>query len=96
MSRPGFLPLHLAAVAALLLTLGTSGTVAQERVGVSSAVNPEVTGTTSSGISAISPVLLDPSGSRNVRMVMPIGPKSSSRLGELSQCSTSLTSWVIT
>src|SRR5437879_1512168 len=31
----------------------------------------------------------------NVRVVMPRGPKYSSRLGEASQCSTSSTSWVI-
>src|SRR5580704_12173615 len=45
MSRPGFFPLRLASVAALLLALGASGALAQERVGVSSAVNPDVTGT---------------------------------------------------
>jgi hypothetical protein len=45
MSRPGFFPLRLAGVAALLLALGASGALAQERVGVSSAVNPDVTGT---------------------------------------------------
>jgi hypothetical protein len=44
MSRPGFFPLRLAGVAALLLALGASGALAQERVGVSSAVNPDVTG----------------------------------------------------
>src|SRR3984893_11093643 len=44
MSRPGFFPLCLAGVAALLLALGASGALAQERVGVSSAVNPDVTG----------------------------------------------------
>ncbi len=40
--------------------------------------------------------LVGPSGSLNVRTVMPIGPNSSSRFGELSQCSTSSTSWVMT
>jgi hypothetical protein len=44
MSRPGFFPLRRAGVAALLLALGASGALAQERVGVSSAVNPDVTG----------------------------------------------------
>src|SRR5437879_9978357 len=44
MSRPGFFTLSLAAVAALLLTLAAGGALAQERVGVSSAVNPDVTG----------------------------------------------------
>src|SRR5260370_7575457 len=44
MSGLGFFPLRLVGVAALLLGLGASGTLAQERVGVSSAVNPDVTG----------------------------------------------------
>jgi hypothetical protein len=44
MSRPGFFPLRLVGIAALLLALGASGALAQERVGVSSAVNPDVTG----------------------------------------------------
>ena len=46
-----------------------------------------------SGISTISPTLFEPSGSWNVRAVMPIGPKISSRFGELSQCWRSSTSW---
>jgi hypothetical protein len=45
MARPGFLPRRLAGVAALLLALAGGAALAQERVGVSSAVNPEVTGT---------------------------------------------------
>ena len=45
MSRPGFFPLRLAGVGAVLLALAASGATAQERVGVSSAVNPEVSGT---------------------------------------------------
>src|SRR6185295_9743956 len=49
-----------------------------------------------SGISAISAALFDPPGSRKVRTVIPMGPNTSSRFGELSQCSTSSTSWVIT
>src|SRR5437763_6752755 len=45
MARPGFFPLRLAGVAVLLLPiLAASGALAQERVGVSSAVNPDVTG----------------------------------------------------
>src|SRR5438105_8238833 len=45
MARPGFSPLRLAGVAVLLLPiLAASGALAQERVGVSSAVNPDVTG----------------------------------------------------
>src|SRR5437868_14153519 len=44
MARPGFL-LRLGSVAVLLLPiLAASGALAQERVGVSSAVNPDVTG----------------------------------------------------
>jgi hypothetical protein len=43
--------------------------------------------------STMSPTLFDPSGSRNVRAVSPIGPKSYSRFGEASQWSTSSTSW---
>ncbi len=42
------------------------------------------------------PGLVRPVWSRNVRTVMPIGPNTSSRFGELSQCSTSSTSWVMT
>ncbi len=38
------LPLRVALVAGLLLVAGASGPLAQERVGVNSAVNPEVTG----------------------------------------------------
>ena len=44
MLRPRFFLLRLAGFAALLPVLAASGAVAQERVGVSSAVNPEVTG----------------------------------------------------
>jgi hypothetical protein len=46
-----------------------------------------------SGTSTISPTRFEPSGSRKVRAVIPIGPKSSSRFGEASQWSTSSTSW---
>jgi len=45
-----------------------------------------------STISAISPTRFEPAGSRNARIVMPSGPKTSSRFGERSQCSTSSTS----
>src|SRR5260370_1420827 len=38
------LPLRVALVAGLLLVAGASGSLAQERVGVNSAVNPEATG----------------------------------------------------
>src|SRR5665647_2705639 len=48
-----------------------------------------------SGTSTIKPTRLVFAGSMNVRPVMPRGPKSSSRLGEASQCSTSSTSWKI-
>src|SRR5207237_8516625 len=44
MSGLGCLPLSLAGVTALMLALGTRCTLAQELVGVSSAVKPEVTG----------------------------------------------------
>ena len=37
-----------------------------------------------SGISAISAVVFDPPGSRKVRRVIPMGPNTSSRFGELS------------
>src|SRR2546422_288661 len=45
------------------------------------------------GTSTIRPTRLDPSGSRNVRAVIPSVPKNSSRFGEASQWSTSSTSW---
>ena len=47
-----------------------------------------------SGMSATRPTRLDPAGSTKVFRVMPIGPNTSSRLVEASQCFTSLTSWV--
>jgi hypothetical protein len=43
MSRPGYSPLRLAGFI-ILLALAASGALAQEHVGVSSAVNPDVTG----------------------------------------------------
>jgi hypothetical protein len=45
------------------------------------------------GISTISPTWLVLAGSVKSRPVMPKGPKTSSRLGELSQRCTSSTSW---
>src|SRR5918994_3191434 len=48
-----------------------------------------------SGISAIRPTRFEPVGSENVRTAMPIDPKTSSRLGEAFQASTSSTSCVI-
>ncbi len=44
MLRPSFFLLRVAGFAALLPVLAASGVVAQERVGVSGAVNPDVTG----------------------------------------------------
>jgi len=44
MSKPRFFPFRIAGFAALLPVLAAGGAVAQERVGVSGAVNPEVTG----------------------------------------------------
>src|SRR5437660_9427625 len=44
MLRPVFLPLRIAGFLALLPVLAAGGGIAQERVGVSGAVNPEVTG----------------------------------------------------
>jgi len=48
-----------------------------------------------SGTSMVNPMLLRFWGLTNVRMfVTPIGPKTSSRLGEESQWAVSVTSWV--
>jgi len=49
-----------------------------------------------SGVSTIRATRFEPEGSRNVRVVMPSGPKYSSRVGEASQWSTSSTSWTST
>ncbi len=45
------------------------------------------------GISQITPTSFEPWVSLNARIVIPRGPNTSSRLGELSQWSTSSTSW---